>query len=110
MRPTTYTEVAITPSVSRRDDDLALRMSILHVSERIDTVVERVAPIDDRFDLPGRESISRRVSMSALLNLAMKKPVLRRPNSPHRLFNKGDVPVHAIWFVVGRSGDHRGSE
>ncbi|MGH2591506.1 MAG: cupin domain-containing protein [Actinomycetota bacterium] len=21
---------------------------------------------------------------------------------PHRLFNKGDVPVHAIWFVVGR--------
>jgi len=25
---------------------------------------------------------------------------------PHRLFNKGDVPVHAIWFVVGRDGDH----
>jgi transcriptional regulator with XRE-family HTH domain len=24
---------------------------------------------------------------------------------PHRLFNKGDVPVHAIWFVVGRQ-DH----
>lgn len=22
--------------------------------------------------------------------------------TPHRLFNKGDVPVHAIWFVVGR--------
>ncbi len=21
---------------------------------------------------------------------------------PHRLFNRGDVPVHAIWFVVGR--------
>jgi transcriptional regulator with XRE-family HTH domain len=21
---------------------------------------------------------------------------------PHRLFNKGDSPVHAIWFVVGR--------
>ena len=21
---------------------------------------------------------------------------------PHRLFNKGDVPVHATWFVVGR--------
>ncbi len=21
---------------------------------------------------------------------------------PHRLFNKGDVPVKAIWFVVGR--------
>lgn len=21
---------------------------------------------------------------------------------PHRLFNKGDTPVHAIWFVVGR--------
>ena len=21
---------------------------------------------------------------------------------PHRLYNKGDVPVHAIWFVVGR--------
>lgn len=24
---------------------------------------------------------------------------------PHRLFNKGDVPVHAIWFVVGRDAD-----
>jgi transcriptional regulator with XRE-family HTH domain len=24
---------------------------------------------------------------------------------PHRLFNKGDVPVHAIWFVVGRGDD-----
>jgi transcriptional regulator with XRE-family HTH domain len=29
---------------------------------------------------------------------------------PHRLFNKGDVPVHAIWFVVGREADHRGPE
>ncbi|MDX1448115.1 MAG: helix-turn-helix domain-containing protein [Acidimicrobiia bacterium] len=27
---------------------------------------------------------------------------------PHRLFNKGDVPVHAIWFVVGRDADGRG--
>jgi transcriptional regulator with XRE-family HTH domain len=26
---------------------------------------------------------------------------------PHRLFNKGDVPVHAIWFVVGRESDER---
>lgn len=26
---------------------------------------------------------------------------------PHRLFNKGDVPVHAIWFVVGREADRR---
>ena len=26
---------------------------------------------------------------------------------PHRLFNKGDVPVHAIWFVVGREADQR---
>ncbi len=26
---------------------------------------------------------------------------------PHRLFNKGDVPVHAIWFVVGREADGR---
>jgi transcriptional regulator with XRE-family HTH domain len=26
---------------------------------------------------------------------------------PHRLFNKGDVPVHAIWFVVGRESDKR---
>lgn len=26
---------------------------------------------------------------------------------PHRLFNKGDVPVHAIWFVVGRESDRR---
>lgn len=26
---------------------------------------------------------------------------------PHRLFNIGDVPVHAIWFVVGREAtDH----
>ncbi len=29
--------------------------------------------------------------------------------TPHRLFNKGDVPVHAIWFVVGRDADHRGA-
>lgn len=28
---------------------------------------------------------------------------------PHRLFNKGDVPVHAIWFVVGRDADGRAS-
>jgi transcriptional regulator with XRE-family HTH domain len=27
--------------------------------------------------------------------------------TPHRLFNKGDVPVHAIWFVVGRHTDGR---
>lgn len=26
---------------------------------------------------------------------------------PHRLFNKGDVPVQAIWFVVGRDADDR---
>lgn len=26
-------------------------------------------------------------------------------STPHRLFNKGDVPVHAIWFVVGRESD-----
>ena len=26
---------------------------------------------------------------------------------PHRLYNKGDVPVHAIWFVVGRDADER---
>lgn len=26
---------------------------------------------------------------------------------PHRLWNKGDVPVHAIWFVVGREADDR---
>jgi transcriptional regulator with XRE-family HTH domain len=26
---------------------------------------------------------------------------------PHRLFNKCDQPVHAIWFVVGRDADHR---
>jgi transcriptional regulator with XRE-family HTH domain len=24
---------------------------------------------------------------------------------PHRLFNKGDDPVHAIWFVVGRGAN-----
>ena len=28
---------------------------------------------------------------------------------PHRLFNIGDEPVHAIWFVVGRTHDHRTS-
>lgn len=27
--------------------------------------------------------------------------------TPHRLFNKGDEPVHAIWFVVGRDADGR---
>ncbi len=27
--------------------------------------------------------------------------------TPHRLFNKGDEPVHAIWFVVGRDSDNR---
>lgn len=32
------------------------------------------------------------------------------PTIPHQLFNAGDVPVHAIWFVVGRGTDHRGSE
>ncbi|HEX6301531.1 MAG TPA: cupin domain-containing protein [Acidimicrobiia bacterium] len=26
---------------------------------------------------------------------------------PHRLWNKGDEPVHAIWFVVGREADNR---
>ena len=26
---------------------------------------------------------------------------------PHRLFNRGDVPVHAIWFNVGRTADRR---
>jgi transcriptional regulator with XRE-family HTH domain len=29
---------------------------------------------------------------------------------PHRLFNKGDEPVHAIWFVVGREADKRSPE
>ena len=27
--------------------------------------------------------------------------------TPHRLFNKGDVPVRAVWFVVGRDADAR---
>ena len=27
--------------------------------------------------------------------------------TPHRLFNEGDVPVQAIWFVVGREHDNR---
>ena len=26
---------------------------------------------------------------------------------PHRLYNRGDEPVHAIWFVVGRDADER---
>ncbi len=29
---------------------------------------------------------------------------------PHRLFNKGDVPVHAIWVVVGRESDQEASD
>ncbi len=29
---------------------------------------------------------------------------------PHRLFNKGDVPVQAVWFVLGRAAEDRGSE
>jgi len=29
---------------------------------------------------------------------------------PHRLFNKGDVPVHAIWCVVGRDADDRNDQ
>jgi transcriptional regulator with XRE-family HTH domain len=28
--------------------------------------------------------------------------------TPHRLFNAGDEPVHAIWFVVGREADGHG--
>lgn len=27
--------------------------------------------------------------------------------APHRLFNMGDEPVHAVWFVVGRGADDR---
>ncbi|MCI0424227.1 MAG: hypothetical protein L0Z49_06220 [Actinobacteria bacterium] len=27
--------------------------------------------------------------------------------TPHRLFNRGEVPVQAIWFVVGRENDTR---
>jgi transcriptional regulator with XRE-family HTH domain len=27
--------------------------------------------------------------------------------TPHRLFNRGDEPVHAIWFVHGRAADVR---
>jgi transcriptional regulator with XRE-family HTH domain len=27
--------------------------------------------------------------------------------APHRLFNRGEVPVQAIWFVVGRENDSR---
>jgi len=26
---------------------------------------------------------------------------------PHRLYNKGDEPVHSVWFVIGRSADDR---
>jgi transcriptional regulator with XRE-family HTH domain len=28
--------------------------------------------------------------------------------TPHRLLNRGDVPVHALWFVVGRESDGPG--
>jgi transcriptional regulator with XRE-family HTH domain len=30
--------------------------------------------------------------------------------TPHRFSNRGEVPVHAIWFVVGREHDHREPE
>ncbi len=30
--------------------------------------------------------------------------------TPHRFFNEGDVPVHAIWFVVGREAGRREPE
>lgn len=30
--------------------------------------------------------------------------------TPHRLFNSGDVPVEAIWFVVGRGDEAHGHE
>lgn len=30
--------------------------------------------------------------------------------TPHRFFNRGDVPVHAIWFVVGRGSGRRAQE
>lgn len=26
---------------------------------------------------------------------------------PHRLYNKGNEPVHSVWFVIGRSADDR---
>lgn len=29
---------------------------------------------------------------------------------PHRLYNTGDEPVHAVWFVVGRDSDRRTKE
>jgi transcriptional regulator with XRE-family HTH domain len=30
-------------------------------------------------------------------------------SQPHRLCNRGTTPVHAIWFVAGRSGAERGT-
>jgi transcriptional regulator with XRE-family HTH domain len=30
--------------------------------------------------------------------------------TPHRFFNEGHVPVHAIWFVVGRGSDRHEPE
>jgi transcriptional regulator with XRE-family HTH domain len=29
---------------------------------------------------------------------------------PHRLYNRGNEPVHAIWFVVGREADSRAGQ
>jgi len=31
-------------------------------------------------------------------------------SSPHRLWAIGDVPVHAVWVVIGRKADPRGGE
>lgn len=46
------------------------------------------------------------------IQIGFKEHVLRPGDSiafdsttPHRLFNKGEEPVHAIWFVVGRHSD-----
>ena len=42
-----------------------------------------------------------------LLELEPGDSIAFDSTEPHRLFNMGDEPVHAIWFVVGRGADDR---
>jgi len=68
------------------------------------------APDDRLMRHPGRE-YGFVISGTLGLKLGFEEHVLGPGDSiafdstlPHRLWNLGDVPVHGIWFVVGRGG------
>jgi transcriptional regulator with XRE-family HTH domain len=68
------------------------------------------APDDRLMRHPGRE-YGFVISGTLGLKLGFEEHVLRPGDSiafdstlPHRLWNLGEVPVHGIWFVVGRGG------